>query len=167
MTVNANLTTIEIAIRYAGSDAGAAAKAELQSALRELEQLRALRMPFSVTPDEMSDAWHDTHDRSGQEPTREALNALLYNRIRPSAIETEVAAWRALAEWCQGDGEWRELDWPVELSEGEEPKRYGCRAHFITNDSRERGPYWYGEGPTTGAAVVSLARQLKLIPEAK
>jgi hypothetical protein len=69
-----------VAIRYAGSDAGAMASAQILAALRELDQLRSLHVPFAVTDDEMSAAWHDTHDRSCQEPTREALNAILANR---------------------------------------------------------------------------------------
>lgn len=83
-----------VAIRYAGSDAGAMASAQLLAALRELDQLRALHAPFAVTADEMSSAWYDTHNREGQEPTREALNAILANRqkhhlMQPAASERD------------------------------------------------------------------------------
>lgn len=78
--VHVTSTTVDVAIQYAGSDAGAAARATLLFAIRELEQLRALHGPFAVTPDEFSAAWHDTHDRENEAPTLEALNAILANR---------------------------------------------------------------------------------------
>lgn len=75
-----DLSLIDAAIRYAGSDSGRAFREALRSKLRRLRQLESLSVPFGVTADEMSNAWHDTHDREGQEPTREALNAILANR---------------------------------------------------------------------------------------
>ena len=76
---------IAVAISYSGSDAGNIAKAKLQSALRELDQLRDLHVPIAITPDEMADAWFDTHDREGQDETLEALNAILANRAKQEA----------------------------------------------------------------------------------
>jgi len=77
--------TIAVAISYSGSDSGRFAKAKLQSALRELDQLRALRVPIAITPDEMTGAWFDTHYRAGQDETLEALNAILANRAKQEA----------------------------------------------------------------------------------
>lgn len=72
--------TVDVAIMYAGSDAGRAAKALLQAAVRELLQLRELHAPFAVTPDEFRQAWTDTHNRSEEPHTLEALNAILAAR---------------------------------------------------------------------------------------
>lgn len=80
---DARASLVDLAIRYAGSDSGAMARAELLSALRDLDQLRAVHQPFVVTPDEFQRAWHDTHDRDGQAATLEALNAILANRRAP------------------------------------------------------------------------------------
>ncbi len=82
-----------------------------------------------------------------------------------AALETEVAAWRALVAWLSSNGR-HTLDLPVEVSEGEGPSRFVARAHRY-GGTHQVGPYWYGEGATAGEAVVSLARQLKLIPEGK
>lgn len=81
--VDVSEATIDLAIRYAGSEAGVWAREQLRQAIRELHQLRELHGPFAVTSDEMAQAWSNTHDRADQESTREHLNAILANR-RPT-----------------------------------------------------------------------------------
>ena len=79
--MRANLKTLQVAISYAGSDAGQAARVSIEFALRELEQLRSLHGPFQVTHDEFSRAWHgDPHDRQSQADTLESLNLVLAKR---------------------------------------------------------------------------------------
>lgn len=79
-----------------------------------------------------------------------------------AALRREVKAWRGLIAWEQQS--YRRIDWPVDVSSGEETALYSARAHTY-GGTHYSGPCWYGRGPTPQSAAIALAEQLGILPK--